>query len=600
MSNPQENSPVSSCEEQGYSTPTDEHPTYESDSAEIRELNKDQVPLTVGEPTLPTIIEPKDDDGGSRKSGCSSKDRGRKSEKGSGGSSKQKSGASNSSLSSGARARLEEQRRRREVENLQRDQELQRQIEEENERRCLRQIESDKRIAEMQRKRERLRAEAALKEAEAECEALDESDRLRFDEELGLDVQNMVDDFLERSIPPPEAPQDVIVSSNVDVNLATSSQQYIVQPTIPYVVTMTTQPTMTTYVAPSVIPQSTNTFNPNAPSFNPPASYPNATNSFNNGSRQTRFQTVPNGSQRIIPGDSIFQRAPPPVNNVNVGPPLPVPSFYNPGPSMSFGGERQPYVPQPSSHDNDFQTFTSYAPNPVSYEYMNQQQAPIFQQPSPPIPAYVQYLQALVSKPDEKDTFDGDPRAFLSYITHHEVTVASMDQWSLKMDTLFKSLSKKVAQRIEPCRLLPPQAGYERAKDILFKLYGNPAQVRESVVGDLKKGGHIAKNDKEALFSLSLDVSNAHEILKALTTRSQGKHHYERAVNTDEIIGGILARVPYWIDAYGHEYKSYEDRCCFSNLRTFLELKTEDALDPLITAALKRSKEIANRRARGN
>ena len=126
-----------------------------------------------------------------------------------GGSSKQKSGASNSSLSSGARARLEEQRRRREVENLQRDQELQRQIEEENERRCLRQIESDKRIAEMQRKRERLRAEAALKEAEAECEALDESERLRIDEELGLDVQNKVstnDDFEKRTEEPTTAP----------------------------------------------------------------------------------------------------------------------------------------------------------------------------------------------------------------------------------------------------------------------------------------------------------------------------------------------------------------------------------------------------------
>ena len=176
-----------------------------------------------------------------------------------------------------------------------------------------------------------------------------------------------------------------------------------------------------------------------------------------------------------------------------------------------------------------------------------------------------------------------------------------MDNWSLKLDTLIKSLSKNVAQKVECCRLLEPKTGYERAMSTLFKLYGNPAQVRESVIGDLRKGGHIPKHDKEALVSLSLEVSSAHEVLKALTTRSKGKINYENAVNTDEIISEILGRIPYWIDSYTHDFKTYEERCDFSNLRTFLELKTEDALDPLVINALKRAKELSksNKRIRG-
>ena len=150
---------------------------------------------------------------------------------------------------------------------------------------------------------------------------------------------------------------------------------------------------------------------------------------------------------------------------------------------------------------------------------------------------------------------------------------------------------KKVGRHLHHCRLLPPEDGYKRAIEILWKLYGNPAQIRESVIGDLKKGGPIPKNDKNALLELSLEVSAAHEVLKALSKRSTGLN-YEQIANTSEIISNVLARVSFWIEEYGRWYRTSEERSIFANLRTFLELKTEDALDPLIIDALRKAKEM--------
>ena len=107
---------------------------------------------------------------------------------------------------------------------------------------------------------------------------------------------------------------------------------------------------------------------------------------------------------------------------------------------------------------------------------------------------------------------------FLMYITNHETATSSYaSNHSLRLQNILDSVTKKVGRHLHHCRLLPPEDGYKRAIEILWKLYGNPAQIRESVIGDLKKGGPIPKNDKNALLELSLEVSAAHEVLKALS-----------------------------------------------------------------------------------
>ena len=125
--------------------------------------------------------------------------------------------------------------------------------------------------------------------------------------------------------------------------------------------------------------------------YNPPTS----TNSYNIRTRsQTRYQEIPNGSRRIT--DDSMDRRQPPVSHNAVIPPPHVSSYYDRGQSMSFGGDPQPYIPQPTSYDNDSQMVNSYVPPPSSY-VINQQE-PASQQSSsiaaPRLEPWVQYLQA--------------------------------------------------------------------------------------------------------------------------------------------------------------------------------------------------------------
>ena len=167
--------------------------------------------------------------------------------------------------------------------------------------------------------------------------------------------------------------------------------------------------------------------------------------------------------------------------------------------------------------------------------------------------SWIQWFQALAYKPETKDLYDGDPQLFLSFISNHEVITANyQNNHSLKLKTLFDSVTSKVAKYLHHCQIMVPAAGYARAISILWKLFGNAAQIRESVIGELKKGGPINKNDKAVLHDLSLEVSAAHEILKALNLRYSGNFNYEEVANSTEIISTILGRISFWIEDYGH------------------------------------------------
>ena len=247
------------------------------------------------------------------------------------------------------------------------------------------------------------------------------------------------------------------------------------------------------------------------------------------------------------------------------------------------------------------QVQSTYQPPSVALPNMNP--LPVIQsQQAVPSGNWVQYLQALVSKPaDAKNLFDGSPRDFLAFMSRHEVTVATMDNPMLKLQTLTDNVSKRVGQDLAHCQMMDPVAGYERATQLLWQMYGNPSQVRETIIGDLKKGGTIMKSDKAGLLQLSMGVSAAHEVLKSLTIRSGGRYDYEHAASSIDIISDILSRTPFFIDEYSNWFTIPEERCMFGNLRFFLELKTSDALDPLVLEALRKAKERTNsKRGRGN
>ena len=207
------------------------------------------------------------------------------------------------------------------------------------------------------------------------------------------------------------------------------------------------------------------------------------------------------------------------------------------------------------------------------------------------VPNWVQFLQALVCKPSEKDRYTGDPRGFLSFIMYHESTSANNgDNYSLKIQNLFDSVTPKVSEDFEYCRMLDPVDGYNQAIALLWRKYGNPASVRESVLKELKGGPQIAKHDKAGLLALSFKITSAHEVLKTLTRRSHTGFDYENSVNTFDIISDILARIPYLIDDYGSWFGSEEQCCVFRNLRWYLEMKTADAMDRCYSKPYERRK----------
>jgi len=461
--------------------------------------------------------------------------------------------------------RVEAERRKaeaqRQAEEIQRQaEEAQRQADEIQRQQRIQAAEEAARQAEHERQMNLLRLRTELDLALVEREAYEEEEQnAEGQRDLGLQQEGMLDAFLGSIPENPDENMDLEEGDDV-------SRAQVVS------VSQITSSNMTSVGLQSTV---TSTFVNNRP--RPVVPMPGTSSAA--GRTEPRRVHFDPRAQPFIPS---FTSNRPPITNFRP----PMSSSFRPINSTS--SFRPPY-PRPTGFGNE----ASYQPyHPPSMPPM----------PPPDTntpPNWIQYIEALVCKPSAKDLYDGNPRGFLSFILNHEVASANNgNNYFLKLKNLFDSVTSKVSSDFEYCRMLDPVDGYQQAVDILWRKYGNPASVRESVVGELKQGPQIAKNDKAGIFALSLKVTAAHEVLKALTKRSQNGFDYETTVNSLDVITDVLARIPYYIEDYRSWFVSTEQCGLFSNMRYFLEMKTSDGLDPLVIEAIRKAKELSSHRSK--
>ena len=91
--------------------------------------------------------------------------------------------------------------------------------------------------------------------------------------------------------------------------------------------------------------------------------------------------------------------------------------------------------------------------------------------------------------PDLKvETFSGDPLRFQFFMTMFETAVEAKTQ-----------VPKESKYLIETCLYQEPSVGYQRAKELLKKRYGNPIHVANTYMDKLRSWPRIPDGDGEAI-----------------------------------------------------------------------------------------------------
>ncbi|XP_071834278.1 uncharacterized protein [Apostichopus japonicus] len=119
-----------------------------------------------------------------------------------------------------------------------------------------------------------------------------------------------------------------------------------------------------------------------------------------------------------------------------------------------------------------------------------------------------QFMQAInlsvhMPKP-ELEVFTGNPVEYWSFINNFEASIASkVSDDRVKLTYLLQFCENEVKDSISCCVLMEPTEGYQRARDILAKQYGQPHVVAHALIKQVLNRAQLKPNDAKELSDLA-------------------------------------------------------------------------------------------------
>ena len=104
--------------------------------------------------------------------------------------------------------------------------------------------------------------------------------------------------------------------------------------------------------------------------------------------------------------------------------------------------------------------------------------------------------------------FDGDPSRYPRFITNFEVNVeSSITDDNVRLFYRIQYCTGKAKEAIENCVILPGPEGYEAAREILRKNFGQRHVIIRSFIDKVVKGPQLKSSDGEKLLQIRMSLA---------------------------------------------------------------------------------------------
>ena len=134
-------------------------------------------------------------------------------------------------------------------------------------------------------------------------------------------------------------------------------------------------------------------------------------------------------------------------------------------------------------------------------------------------------------------TFYGEPRDFPLFMRNFEVNVESKEKSDAdRLNYLIQYCKGKARQAIEHCIIMPPNEGYQRAKEILRRSFGRNHIVTQAFLDKVITGPPIKAHEADKLSQLARDMETC---LMGSTQLGNEAH-----INSIDTLGKIVGRLP--------------------------------------------------------
>ena len=136
----------------------------------------------------------------------------------------------------------------------------------------------------------------------------------------------------------------------------------------------------------------------------------------------------------------------------------------------------------------------------------------------------------------------------------------------------------KAAKVIEPCALMESTSGYQKARELLKKRFGDPYTISHAWVHKIANGPPVKPNDSEALRDFADDIRGCLETLRAIDRLND--------VDSQERMVKVMSRLPVYLQSRWRKkaYQTRKDKVRYPNFEEcveFLEMVAEEACDPV-------------------
>ena len=123
-------------------------------------------------------------------------------------------------------------------------------------------------------------------------------------------------------------------------------------------------------------------------------------------------------------------------------------------------------------------------------------------------------LVSVINLPNlELVTFSGDPMDYHSFIAAFDEHVGSTNLLpGRKLSRLVQYTDHNARKAIKPCQAIGGQEGYDQAREILERRFGNDYLVSETIIKSVKNGKPV--RSPEEMQSLADELTNCHLTLK--------------------------------------------------------------------------------------
>ena len=136
----------------------------------------------------------------------------------------------------------------------------------------------------------------------------------------------------------------------------------------------------------------------------------------------------------------------------------------------------------------------------------------------------------------DTDVFDGNPLEFHYFMAvFDEAVEKKIEDPCGKLTCLIKYTTGEVKEIIKNCMQLPPKEGYESAKQMIHKLYGNPHRVIAVYRKEIKQWPQIKPGDAEAYRKFHNFLLKCENITQMQTWND---------LDTPEIMCMLLSKLP--------------------------------------------------------